>query len=234
MKRWKKALVITLCAVLSIAAVAGVIFSRLSEAQKRGVYERIFREHYNARVAQFEEENKAYEKGEVQVAFIGDSLTEGYDVASHYPQYTVVNRGIGGDTTFGLEQRLEQSVYEIEPQVVVMLIGANNMETMMLNYGRIVRKLQRNLPNTEIVLVSLTAMGRDWGRKNDLAQKNNEKIRAIAERRGVTFVDLFTPLLNPETGEIYEEYTTDGGHQTALGYEVFTATITPAIEELLS
>ena len=233
MKRGKKILLITLCAVLALAAAAGAVISRLSEAQRNGVYERIFREHYNARVALFEEENKAYEKGEVDVAFIGDSLTEGYDVASHYPQYTVVNRGIGGDTTVGLEQRLEQSVYAIEPKVVVMLIGANNMNTMFVNYERILKKLHKNLPNSEIVLISLTAMGKDWARNNELAIKNNKRIKKLADKYDDTFVDLFTPLQDPETGEIREEYTTDGGHQTPLGYEVFTATITPALKEKL-
>ncbi len=236
MKKRTKILLAIFCPLLAVLLAAGValaVFSQLSEGRRNGVHERIFREHYNARVAHFVEENAQFEKGEVEVAFLGDSLTEGYDLAQYYPQYVTVNRGIGGDTTRGLERRLEESAYALEPQVIVMLIGANNMDTMMRNYGRIVRKLQRNLPDTEIILVSLTSMSGEWGRKNDLAIKNNKKIRAIAKRRGVTFVDLFTPLLDPETNELRAEYTTDGGHQTALGYEVFTATITPAIEAAL-
>jgi len=39
--------------------------------------------------------------------------------------------------------------------------------------------------------------------------------------------------LNLETGEIYAEYTTDGGHLTSAGYEVLTNTITPTLEQLL-
>ena len=40
--------------------------------------------------------------------------------------------------------------------------------------------------------------------------------------------------MNLETGEIYPEYTTDGGHLTALGYEVFTREITPVLENALA
>ena len=47
-------------------------------------------------------------------------------------------------------------------------------------------------------------------------------------------MDLFTPLYDITIGEIYAEYTSDGAHQTAAGYEVFTATIKPAIEKALA
>ncbi len=233
----KKKLVLSiLCPVLAVLLVAGIgiaVYRHISEEQRRGMYERLFREHYNARVELFREENAQFEKGEVEVVFLGDSLTEGYDLAAHYPQYVTVNRGIGGDTTHGVEERLQVSVYDLQPQAVVMLIGANNMNTMMDNYERILIGLRDNLPNTKIILVSLTSMSGEWGRKNELARENNVKIRALADRYGFAFVDLFNALLDPETNEIRAEYTTDGGHQTALGYAVFTATITPAIEQAL-
>lgn len=225
------------CIVLALACIASVVFAvslRRLEKQKSALYARIFEEHYNARVELFREENNRFEKGEVDVAFIGDSLTEGYDVAKHYPQYATVNRGIGGDTTYGLEERLQISVYDLQPKVVVMLIGANNMETMMENYECILIGLRDNLPNSKIVLVSLTSMSGEWGKKNELAKQNNIKIRALAAQYGFAYVDLFNALLDPQTNEIRAEYTTDGGHQTAQGYEVFTATITPVIEDLLS
>ena len=37
-----------------------------------------------------------------------------------------------------------------------------------------------------------------------------------------------------ETGEIFDEYTTDGGHLTSLGYEVLTEQITPAVQTQLA
>ena len=236
MTKTKKRVWVILCPILALLLLAGaglIVYTKLSEGQRKGAYERIFREHYNARVALFREENAQFEKGEVEVVFLGDSLTEGYDLATHYPQYVTVNRGIGGDTTHGVEERLQVSVYDLEPQAVVMLIGANNMDTMMENYERILIGLRSNLPNTKIILVSLTSMSGEWGKKNELAKANNVKIRTLADRYGFAYVDLFNALLDPETNEIRAEYTTDGGHQTALGYEVFTATITPVLEEAL-
>ena len=73
-------------------------------------------------------------KGEIDVAFLGDSLTDGYDLEKYYPEFKTANRGIAGETTGGLESRLQVSVYDLKPKVCVMLIGANNMDTMFKLY----------------------------------------------------------------------------------------------------
>ena len=184
--------------------------------------------------ALYEQENEAYADYEVEVAFLGDSLTDGYDLKKYYPQYITVNRGIGGDTTFDLEQRLQASAYDLKPQVVVMLIGANNLNTMMENYENILMGLKTNLPETKVVLLSLTAMGGDhWGPKNPMAAYNNVSIKLLAEKYGFTFVDLFTPLYDVSIGEVYADYTVDGGHFTDTGYTVVTGLITPVLQGLL-
>jgi len=186
------------------------------------------------KIAMYESENAQYGDYEVDVAFLGDSLTDGYDVKKYYPQYLVSNRGIGGETTIGLEERMQVSLYDLKPKVAVMLIGANNMNTMFDNYESILLGFQENMPSTKIVLLSLTSMSGEWGKNNQLAAYNNVKIKMLAEKYGYEYVDLYSALLNLDSGEIYPEYTTDGGHLTAEGYEVLTAKITPAIERQIA
>lgn len=180
------------------------------------------------------DENNKYDDYEVDIAFLGDSLTDGYNVETYYPQYLVSNRGISGETTIGLESRLQISIYDLKPKVAVMLIGANNMDTMFDNYEEILKGFKENLPNTKIILLSLTSMSGEWGKKNQLAAYNNVKIKMLAEKYSFAYVDLYSALLNLESGEIFSEYTTDGGHLTNLGYEVLTKEITPAVEKQLS
>ena len=194
-----------------------------------------FWEYYNSKIEQFELENEQFKDTKVDAVFLGDSLTDGYDLKKFYPEYIVLNRGISGDTTIFLEERLEVSLFAIQPKVAVMLIGANNMDTMFENYEKILIGFKENLPQTKIVLLSLTSMGGEhWGVNNQLAAFNNFKIKKLAEKYGFEFVDLYTPLLNLETNEIYSEYTTDGGHLTPKGYEVVTAQVTPVLENLLN
>lgn len=227
--------VIVAILILAIAGVAIYYFSViLPKKREEEKWKKIFAEHYANRVKAFEQENLQYEDFEVDVAFLGDSLTEGYDIKNFYSNFEVVNRGIGGDTTFGLEKRLKVSAYDLKPKVVVMLIGANNFDTMFDNYEDILIGFKENLPQTKIVLLSLTSMGKDWGKNNQLAAFNNYKIKKLAEKYEFEFVDLYSPLLNLEDNEIYDEYTTDGGHLTTEGYEIVTAQVMPVLNNLLN
>ncbi len=233
----KKKILLCIAALLVIGIIAGLIyffFNYLPQKQKEEEMIRQFREYYDQKLVLYAEENKNYDAFEVDIAFIGDSLTDGYDVERYYPEYVVENRGIGGDTTHGLLARLDVSVYQLKPKVIVMLIGANNFDTMFEDYEDIIVGIKENLPETQLVICSLTSMGGEhWGKNNQKAAFNNVKIKVYAEKYGCPYVDLYTPLLNMETNEIYEHYTTDGGHLTAEGYVVLTSQIKPVVAEIL-
>lgn len=231
-KLWR----IIVVAVLAASLVVGGVFvgKAIKDHQKQKEWQQMVAEYRAAKMAQYEKENAEYDDYEVEIAFLGDSLTDGYDLKAYYPQYLTVNRGISGDTTFDLENRLQVSVYDLKPQVAVLLIGGNNFDTMLDNYERILQGLKTNLPQTRVVVLSLTAMGGEhWGKNNQKAAENNITIRLLADRYGYAFVDLFTPLYDVSIGEVYAGYTTDGGHLTATGYEVVTAQITPALQNIL-
>lgn len=232
----KKKLFIIIAMVLGLAIAVGSVayFAAIRPKQvQRQQWKEAVARYREAKYEIYRQENEQYADYEVDVAFLGDSLTDAYNVVEHYPEFLVCNRGIGGDTTFDLEARLQISAYDLKPKVVVMLIGANNFETMFDNYEDILIGLQENLPDTKVVLLSLTNMSKEWGKNNALAAYNNVKIEKMAEKYGFTFVDLYSPLMNLETGEIYPEFTTDGGHLTESGYQVLTAQIAPVLEALL-
>lgn len=236
MSRKQKTWLIVGIAVGAVLIAAAVVLLTVALPKQKEKQERTkaIQAYRAAKIEQYEKENAEYDDYEVEVAFLGDSLTDGYDLAKYYPQYVTANRGIGGDTTYDLQGRLPVSVYDLKPQVAVMLIGANNPETMLDNYEDILIGLRDNLPDTEVVLLSMTAMGGDvWGRWNAQACYNNVSIQLLAEKYGFTYVDLFTPLYDVATGEVREGYTVDGGHFTHEGYTVLTAQITPVLEELL-
>lgn len=232
----RRCIIIAVSVLISLIAVAFSVYFfafRLPEIKKKRELERLIQEYYDAKLAQYAEENERYADYEVDVAFLGDSLTDGYDLEKYYPQYLVANRGIGGERTHGLEERLAVSVYDLKPKVAVMLIGGNNLDTMLENYESILRGLKENLPGTKVILVSLTAMGGDFADKNKTVAYNNVVIKKLAAEYGYRFVDLYTPLFDIDSGEIYSKYTSDGAHLTPLGYEVFTEALTPAIDAAL-
>ena len=232
----KKRIVVAGFGILSITLIAVLIWFfgfHLPKVEKDKNHQQFVKEYYDNKLNLYQQENDKYSDYEVDVAFLGDSLTDGYNLKLYYPDYVVSNRGIGGETTRGLEERLKVSAYDLKPKVVVMLIGGNNLNTMFENYEDILIGLKDNLPNTKVILLSLTAMGKDWGHKNEIACLNNVKIKLLAEKYDYTFVDLFTPLFDINIGEVYSDYTTDGAHFTSKGYEVVTSVVKPVIDSLL-
>ena len=232
----KKRIVVAGFGILSITLIAVLIWFfgfHLPKVEKDKNQQQLVKEYYDNKLNLYQQENDKYSDYEVDVVFLGDSLTDGYNLKLYYSDYVVSNRGIGGETTHGLEERLKVSAYDLKPKVVVMLIGGNNLNTMFENYEDILIGLKDNLPNTKVILLSLTAMGKDWGHKNEIACLNNVKIKLLAEKYDYTFVDLFTPLFDINIGEVYSDYTTDGAHFTSKGYEVVTSVVKPVIDSLL-
>ena len=233
----KKVILISLLIALPIATGLGTYFITHAIERKKADQEkyelgmRLFETHYYDRCNLFIEENEHIKN--IDVAFLGDSLTEGYDVKTYYPTLTVVNRGISGDTTIGLEKRLQVSAIDAKPKVISMLIGANNFKTMLNNYETIVQKLKQNLPETKVTLCSLTSMTGDWGRNNGIAKENNIKIKEYADKYDYVYADLYNALLDQNTNELKQSYSVDVGHLTSEGYTVVTSVLTPIIQSLL-
>ncbi len=224
-------------AVILTACTSGIIYyftAHLPRIREKEEQLREYNEFYARMLEEYAEENKLYASLEIDVAFIGDSLTAGYDVKSYYSEYSVTNRAIGGDTTHGLKDRLAVSVLDLKPKVCVMLIGGNNPDTMFEDYEDILIAFKEHMPETKIILVShAPTNGPHWGARNEKFAYNNVKIKLLAEKYGYEFVDIYSPMLDLKTGQMDEKYTVDGAHFTSAGYEVFTAQLKPVIDKLL-
>ncbi len=232
----KKIVLVSLLALLALIIAAWCIYFfavKLPEIREKEAQEEQYQAFYAQMLQDYDAENKRCQPFQVDVAFLGDSITAGYDLEHYYPEYSVSNRGIGGETTYGLKARLEVSVFDLQPKVCVMLIGGNNIDTMFEDYEDILRSFQERIPETEIVLVSLSPTGDPIAERNKTLAYNNVKIRLLAEKYGYAFVDIYTPLFDLETGKMKAEYTPDGAHHTAQGYQVITDALKPVLDGLL-
>ncbi len=233
----KRNLVIFLIALLALILAASIVYYltvTLPENRKREEQLQQYQAFYAQKLQEYQSENSQYDDFAVDVAFLGDSITAGYDVAHYYPEYLVANRGIGGETTHGLKDRLEVSVLALKPKVCVLLIGGNNIDTMFEDYEEILLSFRENIPETNVILVSLSPTSDPIAERNKTLAYNNVKIKLLAEKYGYEFVDIYTPLFDLETGKMKAEYTPDGAHHTAEGYRVITDAIKPVVDKLLS
>ena len=206
----RKKIIITVCIVLAAAAGAGLFFGisscvkRRKEAAER---ERLMREYVENKMAVYAEENAA--GGDYEIIFLGDSLTDGCDLATYYPEVIVLL--IGGND----------------------ILGGKSLDSVCENYDTIIMGIRQHLPDTKIVWCSLSPLGKDWAKHNDTVISCNESIRGFAGEYGCAFVDIFTPLCDTRTGEIFDEYTVEGVHFTDAGYKVVSAAVKEALREAL-
>lgn len=233
-KRTKIIIAIAAVLVLAVTAFLLVWYLHVRSTREREEWMRLVEEYRAEKRACYAEENAALAPYETDVVFLGDSLTDGCPIETYYPKYKALNRGIGGDRTYDLLSRMQVSVYDTKPKVAVVLIGGNNLDTMFDDYEEILKGLQGNLPETEVVLVSLTAMRGDHKGKNALAALNNVRIESLAEKYGYRYVDIFRVLYDVEEGALCEAYAADDVHLNEKGYEAIAPLVTAEIDAALA
>jgi lysophospholipase L1-like esterase len=203
------------------------IYNMLSKLPSRLLFH-----HYNDRVDYFKRLNKRLKSG--GIVFIGDSITEQFMVSEFYPKHYVINRGISGDTTYGVLYRLEESAFALRPKKIFLLIGTNDIgnekdpEYIIGNTRLIIQRLKKRLPRTKIYIQSIYPVYKDTNnriKKKIVGNRDNDKIKAInkqlyrlAKKYKCTYIDM-NKKLRDRHGQLKYEYTIEGLHLSPLGYE---------------
>ena len=190
-----------------------------------------------------EENKKDYEKqietlkeNYTNYLFLGDSITDYYDLDKYYEGLPVVNSGISGNTTEDILNDMKGRVYNYNPSKVFLLIGTNDLihdvsvDDIVSNIERIINEINSNEPQAEIYVESVYPVNDDLDedmvdvRNNDDIMDINEKIEKYCDDNNYTYINMYDKLLDDE-GNFSEEYTDDGLHPNSRGYEVITEEI---------
>ena len=199
--------------------------------------------YYDKKCKSFSEENADLAKG--QIVFIGDSITDLYVLDDHYSDLSLkcYNRGISGDTTFGVMDRLKVSLYDIDPSIVVLMIGTNdingghNVDLIMQRYAWIMDDIYANLPGVELYCMSIIPQNSQLEEYTSIRidhttpviMSANEMIRQLANEKGATYLDLFT-LVADGDNHLIRGYSDDGIHLNYAGLAVWTDLIKPYLD----
>jgi len=160
-----------------------------------------------------------------EIDFAGDSLMGDGPWEDLFG--TIKNRGIGGDTTAGLLDRLGE-VTEGHPRKTFLLIGTNDIAAdipvaqVVRNYRKILERFRSESPATELHVVSILPVNQTFAggpvHDNAAIKETNRRLKAlVAEFPGVTFVDVFDALCDPQ-GNLRKEWSKDGLHLNIDGY----------------
>lgn len=227
--------------ILVIAFVTWMAFQRgFKQGHQQGAddfFKLLLTTAYAIKVASFKAQNRLVSKG--GIAFIGDSITQDFPVHDFFSGHLVYNRGIGGDTTQGLLNRLTESVFELSPRVVVILIGTNDLALLTTTpleiahrIQQIVNRINEMLPQTKIILQSVYPVNSKLDSLS-VGKRTNQSIQLInqhlASLTSAQFVNM-DPWLKDDQGQLKKDYTVEGLHINHVGYEVITEVLKPLIQ----
>jgi len=167
---------------------------------------------------------------------IGDSLIAFGDWQEMFPGVSVHNCGLAGETVAGLLARLESTIAGLAPpDLVLIMSGINNvvMEdfTFLGTYEKIIQLLAARFPQARIVVNSLLPVRLPWS--NDTAvPRVNTMLCRLAERLGVTFLDIFRNFID-ERGRLDGRcFLDDGVHLSAHGYRVWAGALADFLDNV--
>ena len=184
-----------------------------------------------------------------RVVFMGDSITEGwgYFDPEFFQGSGYINRGIGGQTTPQMLLRFRPDVIELEPKVVVILAGTNDLagntgvtdvQTIADNIMSMSEIADHN--GIRVIIASvLPAIDFPWKSGLEPASKIvklNLMLQLYAQEHNFIYLDYYSSLVDEEGGLKVPEYTAadDLVHPNKVGYAVMEKLVNQAIQAALA
>lgn len=185
--------------------------------------------------------NRFAKKGEI--LFTGSSLMEQFPIdellMSNGMTQIIYNRGVGGFTTTDMLDHMEEMVFGTVPSRIFINIGTNDigspdyrLDALMENYEKILVRTKERLPKVQITLMAYYPVNEvdkvpdnEWGahmfdtRTNANIAIANAAVKELAEKLGCRFIDV-NDGLRDENGRLKAEFTIEGIHMYANGYQV--------------
>lgn len=184
--------------------------------------------------------------GETRVVFLGDEILEnwGQGATPFFPGKPYFNRGIKGQTTPQMLVRFRQDVIKLQPKVVVLMAGTNDVASVNSpitqqmtaeNVTSMVELAKAN--NIRVVLASITPICDCYTKRSALRPFGkiigvNNWLKDYAAESGSVYLDFYSAL--GQGRNLKKEFTSDGVLLNDAAYAVMGPLAEAAIAQALS
>jgi lysophospholipase L1-like esterase len=186
---------------------------------------------------------KRAQEGNVDLLFLGDSITQGWGGAKatwdrFYGPRKAANFGIGGDRTEHVLWRIQNGELKgIEPKVIVLMIGTNNSgsntpDEIAQGVTAIVGELRQRLPKAKVLLLGVFPRGEKPSMIRERLKSVNDKIARLDDGSNVHYLDIGKAFLN-EDGTISNKIMPDYLHLSGRGYRLWAEAMEPTLWSML-
>ncbi|HMR93400.1 MAG TPA: GDSL-type esterase/lipase family protein [Chitinophagaceae bacterium] len=192
--------------------------------------------NYAERVANF----RTYANAPGDIIFLGNSITDYTDWAELLQLKEAKNRGISGDITYGILERLDE-VTEGLPAKIFILIGINDIarnipdSVILDNYRRIIHRIKQESPHTKIYFNTLLPVNNSFPARNHFNKDEhiaavNEGLKQLGLKEKITVIDIHPHFLDAEK-KLDKTYCYDGLHLNAKGYLHWAEILKPYLKQ---
>ncbi|MGO9614625.1 MAG: GDSL-type esterase/lipase family protein [Dissulfurispiraceae bacterium] len=170
----------------------------------------------------------------MEIVFIGDSLTQYFDWQRRFPEHTVMNLGIAGESVEELLARIDTISYTINrPDIIFVMTGINNvvMEEYDIAecYRKIMKRLSATFKNAELVVQSILPADLSWV-DNKIIESINMSLKRIAHEVKAEYLDVTRLFINASGRPVCEYLLDDGVHVSDKGYELWSKIVESFID----
>ncbi|UII32112.1 GDSL-type esterase/lipase family protein [Fulvivirga ulvae] len=206
-----------------------LIFLSAANAQSQSKWEPEFKK--------FDEQDRLNDPPkERAIVFTGSSSIRMWkDVADALNNDKIINRGFGGSEFIDIIENFERVIGRYNPAQVVLYSGDNDIthgKSATEVYGdfcTVYGMIRARFPEARISVLSIKPSPARWAKAGEM-EKANQLIKTYAEGKpGLSFIDVYTPMLTEEGKPRQELYVEDGIHMTPAGYEIWKKAIAPML-----
>lgn len=192
---------------------------------------------------------------EIDYLFFGDSITQFWELSAYFnkPNQVIINRGVGGDTSYFASKRFMADAVQLNPKVCITLIGVNDawelesnnwlltpgntLENVLVNTLANHRTMMQQAKDNNMELfvcsglpTNMTFTNNEPERKKFVV-KMNEGLQKLCEEFGYTYVDYFSSLVDEDQLSLRAGLAHDGLHPLTEGYDTMAAILTKKLLE---
>ena len=188
-------------------------------------------------IAAFEAADQAQPPAPGAVLFIGSSSIRFWTtLASDFPEVRTINRGFGGSEINDATYFADRIVAPYRPSAIVMYAGDNDIaagdspDFVLKEFQDFVRKARALSPGVPIAFIAIKP---SMARKALLPQirETNDRIRHwAATQKGVSYLDVVTPMLGADGQPQLKWFRDDGLHMNRSGYELWISIVKPWVD----
>ena len=217
---------------LSLLVIFGLNFITAQEKKFDTTYRP---NNYALKVEKF----RSFPNSKEDIIFLGNSITEYIHWNELLQLPRARNRGISGDTTYGILERLDE-VTEGQPAKIFLLIGINDIsrnfpdKLILRNYRKIIERIKTDSPETEIYVQTILPVNNTFTKYKNHYNKDehilhiNNELKLLAEEYHLNLIDLH-PYFLDDTKRLDSAYTEEGLHLNAAGYQHWAELLKPYI-----